>query len=338
MIIVMEPHAAKEQIELVVSEIQVLGYTPHPIYGTERTVIGAIGDERGKARLQSLEVLPGVESVIPILQPFKLASREFRTDDSVIHVGNVAIGGKELVVMAGPCSVESEEQIVGTARAVKAAGATVLRGGAFKPRTSPYAFQGLGEEGLKMLDTARKETGLKVVTEVLSSEGLDLIAEYADIIQIGARNMTNFALLQRVGELRKPVLLKRSMMATIREWLMSAEYILSQGSYDVILCERGIRTFEDLTRNTFDVSAIPAVKRLSHLPIIADPSHGTGLWRFVPPVAKAALAAGADGLMIEVHPDPTHAYSDGAQSLTPEKFTELMRDLRPYAELEGRTI
>jgi len=243
-----------------------------------------------------------------------------------------------VTLIAGPCAIESREQIFEAARRVSELGISILRGGAFKPRTSPYSFQGLGEEGLKMLDVARKETGLKIITELLSLEELDLVANYADIIQIGARNMTNFALLQKVGELRKPVLLKRSMMSTIREFLMSAEYILSQGNYDVILCERGIRSFEDYTRNTFDVSCIPIVKELSHLPIIADPSHGTGRWKLVPAVAKAAVAAGADGLLIEVHPDPTHAWSDGPQSLMPEKFAALMKELRPYAEISGREL
>jgi 3-deoxy-7-phosphoheptulonate synthase len=298
-----------------------------------------VGDERGKLVLQGIESMHGVESVVPILQPYKLASKEVKRDPSVIPIGeSVSIGGRELVVMAGPCSVESEEQIIATAQAVKNAGAQVLRGGAFKPRTSPYSFQGLEEEGLKLLAKARELTGLPVVTEVINPETAELVAAYADILQIGARNSQNFALLKKVGQLRKPVLLKRGMSMTIQEFLMSAEYIMSEGNQSVILCERGIRTFETATRNTLDLSAIPVLKEKTHLPVIADPSHGTGNYHYVAAMAYAAVAAGADGLIIEVHPDPEHASSDGPQSLKPKKFTAMMDQLRLFAGAAGRQV
>jgi len=338
MIIVMKGAASEEDLQRVIHTIEELGYQSHVIRGTQRNVIGAVGDERGKARLQSLEALPGVESVVPILQPFKLASREFKPSQTVVKVGDVEIGGSRLVVIAGPCSVESEDQILETARTVKAAGATVLRGGAFKPRTSPYAFQGLGEEGLRLLAAAREETGLAIVTEVLKPEDVDLVAETADMIQIGARNIQNFALLKRVGEVGRPVLLKRGIASTIQEFLMAAEYVLSEGNYNVVLCERGIRTFETATRYTLDLNAIPVIKKLSHLPAIVDPSHGTGHWEYVTPMAKAAIACGADGLMIEVHMRPESAFSDGIQSLKPAKFRQLMQEVAPFVEAAGRHL
>lgn len=338
MIIVMKGTATEADLQRVIQTVEELGYQPHVIRGTQRSVIGAIGDERGKARLQSLEAMAGVESVVPILQPFKLASREFKPTRTVVKVRDVEIGGDRLVVMAGPCSVENEDQILETAKVVKEAGATILRGGAFKPRTSPYAFQGLGEEGLRLLAAAREETGLAIVTEVLKPEDVDLVAETADMIQIGARNVQNFALLKRVGEVGKPVLLKRGMATTIQEFLMAAEYVLSEGTYDVVLCERGIRTFETATRFTLDLNAVPVLKKLSHLPVIVDPSHGTGHWEYVTPMAKAAIACGADGLMVEVHMRPEVAVSDGIQSLKPATFRRLMQEIGPFVEAAGRKL
>ncbi len=338
MIIVMKTGAHESQIQDVIHRVEALGYQAHVIQGAQRTVIGAVGDERGKDRLQSLEVMPGVETVLPILQPFKLASREVKGGKSVVKVGDLEIGGEAVVVMAGPCSVESEAQMLQTAQAVKAAGAKVLRGGAFKPRTSPYAFQGMAEEGLKLLDLARAATGLKIVTEVVNPADAELVAEYADILQVGASTAQNFGLLKRVGEVGKPVLLKRGMATTIKEFLMAAEYILSEGNYDVILCERGIRTFETSTRFTLDLNAIPVLSKLTHLPVFVDPSHGTGHWDYVAPMAKAAIACGADGLIIEVHPNPEEAQSDGLQSLKLQKFQQLMDELRPVAEAVGRRL
>jgi len=338
MIIVMQANATPEQIQAVEDTIVELGYKPHEIIGVERKVIGAIGDERGKERLQMIESMRGVESVVPILKPYKLASREAQPQDSVIDVDGVLVGGKQIAIMAGPCSVESKDQICTTARLVKAAGANMMRGGAFKPRTSPYSFQGLEEEGLKLLWEAKKESGLPIVTEVMNPREVDLVAKYADVMQVGARNVQNFSLLKELGKLDKPILLKRGMMTTIKEFLMSAEYILSEGNRNVILCERGIRTFETATRNTLDLSCIPVLKLETHLPIIVDPSHGTGHWHLVDSMSKAAIAAGADGLMIEVHPDPAHAFSDGPQSLKPEKFAKLIQTLRPFIELMGRTL
>lgn len=338
MIIVMEHGAAKERIERVIEEVRNLGFTPHPIYGTNRTVVACVGDERGKHRIQMLDSLPGVESVVPILQPFKLAAKETRPEKSIVDVDGVKIGGTEVVVMAGPCSVESREQILEVAEVARTAGARILRGGAFKPRTSPYDFQGLEEEGLKLLVEARERTGLKIITELMDAHHLELIEKYTDIIQIGARNTQNFFLLKAVGRSRKPVLLKRGMATTIKEFLMSAEYIMAQGNYQVILCERGIRTFETYTRNTLDLNAVPVIQKLSHLPIVVDPSHGTGRWDIVAPMSKASLAAGADGLIIEVHPHPDEAVSDGAQSLKPEKFYHLMDELRALAPVLGREI
>lgn len=339
MIIVMKAGAAKKDREEVLKRIKELGYKPHVIHGTTRDVIGAIGDERGKLVLQSIENMHGVENVVPILQPYKLASSEVKKEPSQVRIGdNVLIGGKQIVMMAGPCSVESEEQIMESARAVKAAGAHMLRGGAFKPRTSPYSFQGMEEEGLKLLAKARKETGLPVVTEVINPETVDLVASYADLLQIGARNSQNFALLKKVGQCGKPVLLKRGMAMTIQEFLMSAEYIMSEGNQGVILCERGIRTFETATRNTLDLSAIPVLKAKTHLPVVIDPSHGTGNYHYVAPMCYAAVAAGADGLIVEVHPDPERASSDGPQSLKPKKFEAMMSKLRLFAEAADRTL
>lgn len=339
MIIVMKAGATKKDRDEAIKRIKELGYKPHVIHGTTRAVIGAVGDERGKLVLQSIESMHGVESVVPILKPYKLASKEVKVEPSVVRISDtVSIGGKEIIVMAGPCSVEGEEQIIETAKAVKAAGAHVLRGGAFKPRTSPYSFQGLEEEGLKLLAKAREITGLPIVTEVVNPETADLVAEYADILQIGARNAQNFALLKKVGQLKRPVLLKRGMSMTIQEFLMSAEYVMSEGNQSVILCERGIRTFETATRNTLDLSAIPVLKGVTHLPVIADPSHGTGNYHYVAPMALAAVAAGADGLIIEVHPDPERASSDGPQSLKPKKFDALMAKLKLVAESVDRTV
>ncbi len=346
MIIVMKAGASQQQIEHVFEKVQELGFRVHPIYGELRTVIACVGDERGKYRLQALETLDGVENVVPILKPFKLASREWNESRTVITIPApnesdlppVIIGNGNIVVMAGPCSVESREQIILSAELVKKSGAKVLRGGAFKPRTSPYAFQGLEEEGLKLLAEAREKTGLLIITEVITPTDIPLVADYADILQVGARNMQNFALLKDVGKLKKPVLLKRGQSSTLKELLMSAEYIMSQGNEQVILCERGIRTFEEYTRNTCDLSAVPALKELSHLPVIVDPSHGTGVRSLVTPLAKAAIAVGADGLIIEVHPHPETAFSDGAQSLTPEQFEILMEWVRKLALLENKTV
>tara|TARA_B100002003_G_scaffold61058_1_gene56402 strand:- start:208 stop:1215 length:1008 start_codon:yes stop_codon:yes gene_type:complete len=335
----MEATTDQKHIDEVIKKIKNLGYSPHIIKGVERTIIGAVGDEREKTRLQSLESMSGVESVVPILKPHKLASRQVRTEGSTISVNkNVKVGAKEFIVMAGPCSVESEKQIVETAKAVKASGAKVLRGGAFKPRTSPYSFQGLEEEGLKLLALAREETGLPFVTEVMNPREVDLVAKYTDVIQIGARNVQNFSLLKEIGRLKKPILLKRGMMTTIQEFLMSAEYVMSEGNHQVILCERGIRTFETATRNTLDISCIPVLKNETHLPIIIDPSHATGHWQFINPMSKASAAAGADGLMIEVHMKPEESFSDGAQSLKPSKFDRLMKELRPFVEAAGKAL
>ena len=331
MIIVLKSGSTEAEIAEIERRIEAMGYRAHTIRGELRSVIGAIGDDRGKDRLRTLEALECVETVTPILQPFKLASREVRRESTVVRVNGVAIGGPRIVVMAGPCSVESRLQVLDVAARVKAAGAVVLRGGAFKPRTSPYAFQGLEEEGLKLLAEARKATGLPVVTEVMEPDKVELVAQHADILQIGARNVQNFSLLKRVAECGKPVLLKRGMATTIQEWLLSAEYILSGGNPHVILCERGIRTFETFTRYTLDLNAVPVVKKLSHLPVVVDPSHGTGHWEYVGAMARAGLAAGADGLIIEVHNKPEEAMSDGPQSLKPERFARLMDELRSLA-------
>ena len=327
LIIVMKRNATDVQVDRVVEWIESVGYRAHLSRGTEKTIIGAVGDARGREQIKSVGHLPGVESVVPILKPYKLASREFREQDTVVRVGGLGIGDGTFTVMAGPCAVETEEQLMECAYVAKKAGAHILRGGAFKPRTSPYSFQGLEEAGLKLLKKVRERTGLPVVTEVVNPADVDLVEAYADILQIGARNVQNFALLKRVGQARKPVLLKRGMMTTIEELLMSAEYILSEGNPDVILCERGIRTFETATRNTLDLSAVVVLKQLSHLPVIVDPSHAAGHWKYVAPLARAAVAVGADGIIVEVHPEPEKAVSDGMQSLKPEKFYQLMEDI-----------
>lgn len=338
MIIVLRPDATKKQLDHLVSKIKGLGLRPWISKGIERTIVGVIGEE-DIVRTQPLEVFPGVEKVMQILTPYKLASRDFKKDGSVIDIGSgIKVGGKKLVIMAGPCSVESQKLLINIAKRVKASGATVLRGGAFKPRTSPYAFQGLGEKGLKFLAEARRETGLKIVTELMDIRDIDLVSKYADIIQIGARNMQNFNLLREVGKTKKPILLKRGMSNTIKELLMSAEYILAEGNFKVILCERGIRTFEDATRFTLDINAVGVVKNLSHLPIIVDPSHAAGKWGYVGPAAKAGVAAGADGLIIEVHSNPEEAMSDGEQSLYPETFAKLMADIKKVARAVGREV
>lgn len=337
MIIVMKPRATEKAIERVVKKIEKAGMKAHVSKGTERTIIGAIGDER-VLQQQQLRSTEGVEKVMSVLKPYRLASREFHPENTIIDVDGVKIGGESIVVMAGPCAVENRKQIITTAKIVKKAGAEILRGGAFKPRTSPYDFQGLGEEGLKLLAEARKLTGLKIVTEVMETEDVALVARYADILQVGARNMQNFKLLKAVGKIDKPILLKRGMSATLKEFLMSAEYILSEGNNKVILCERGIRTFVEYTRNTLDLTIVPAIKKLSHLPIIVDPSHGTGKYEFIIPMSKAAIACGADGLMIEVHPNPEEAASDGDQSLMPKRFENLMREIKPIAKAVKREM
>ncbi|MCZ6451861.1 MAG: 3-deoxy-7-phosphoheptulonate synthase [Deltaproteobacteria bacterium] len=337
MIVVLKPGMAQKEVQAVADRIESLGLKAFVVVGKERTIIGAIGDERLLVD-QTLESFPGVEKVLPILKPYKLVSREFQAEDTVIKVGGSEIGGKKIHVMAGPCSVESQEQVLDAAIPVKEAGATFLRGGAFKPRTSPYSFQGLGEEGLGYLAHARKMTGLAIITEVLDPRDLDLVYRYTDILQIGARNMQNFKLLTEVGKLDKPVMLKRGMSASIQEFLLSAEYIAAEGNRRIILCERGIRTFETETRNTLDLSAVPILKQLSHLPVFIDPSHSTGKWELVTPMALAGVAAGADGLLIEVHPRPEVALCDGPQSLKPEKFSALMRNLRKVAEAVGRDM
>ncbi len=337
MIIVMRSTATQADIDQVVERITQHGLKPHISRGVERTIIGAIGDER-ILRNVPFEALPGVEEVLAILKPFKLASRDFKAEPSLVEVNGVTGGGGQLAVIAGPCSVEGRQMLLETARAVKAAGANLLRGGAFKPRTSPYAFQGLGEEALQYLAEVREVTGLPVVTELMDPRDADLVMKYADMVQIGARNMQNFRLLKEVGVHRKPVFLKRGMSSTIKELLMSAEYIMSEGNYNIVLCERGIRTFEDYTRNTLDLSAVPALKQLSHLPVIVDPSHGTGKWDLVSPLALAAIAVGADGLMIEVHPQPETALSDGPQALLPDRFAALMGQIRALAPIVGRAL
>ena len=337
MIIVMKHHATAEEIGAVVQHIESLGFKAHLSQGEERTIIGVIGDER-PVEPELFELHEGVERAVRILHPFKLASRDFHPDDSVVKINGVSVGTSQIIIMAGPCAVESREQLMETAAAVKQAGGHILRGGAFKPRTSPYAFQGLGLKGLELLREARDAYQLPIITEVVSPQEVTLVAQYADILQVGARNMQNFALLHAVGEIQKPVMLKRGMMSTVEELLMAAEYVLSHGNSRVMLCERGIRTFETSTRNTFDINAIPVLKSLTHLPIIADPSHGTGKWELVTPIARAAVAAGADGVIVEVHCDPAHALSDGAQSLKPDKFAAMVTEVRCIAEAMKRTV
>lgn len=339
-IIVLSHEATEEDIKHIIKRLEGWGLRVNLSQGTERTIIGVIGDTSKVTEEEedSIRAASGVENVVRILKPFKLASREFKKENTIIDVRGVLIGGKRVPVMAGPCAVESGAVLTGIAERVKASGALFLRGGAYKPRTSPYAFQGLGEEGLKHLADAREKTGLPIVTEIMDPRDLDVISEYADIIQIGARNMQNFRLLLEVGSSSKPILLKRGLASTIKEWLMSAEYIMSRGNHNVMLCERGIRTFETATRNTLDLSAVPVLKQLTHLPVVVDPSHGVGKRDLVAPMAKAAIAAGADALMIEVHTNPEEAMSDGDQSLKPEQFEKLMRELKPVAEAVGREI
>lgn len=339
MIVVMDYCASQQQIDKVVERLTREGFKVHLSQGAARTIIGVIG-ENTKTKLPglALEALEGVEKVVPILQPFKLAGRDFQPEDTLIKVGGLMIGGNTIHIAAGPCAVESKEQLLEAAWHVKEAGATILRGGAYKPRTSPYSFQGLEEKGLEILAQAREETGLAIITEATDPANLQLVAEYADIIQIGARNMQNFHLLKEAGKLEKPVLLKRGPSATIEEWILAAEYIMSAGNYQVIFCERGIRTFETYTRNTLDLSSIPLLKQLTHLPVFADPSHGTGKWKLVPAMSRASIAAGADGLLIEVHPKPSEALSDGPQSLTPDNFNAVMGEITGVAHLLGKKV
>jgi 3-deoxy-7-phosphoheptulonate synthase len=338
MIVILKPRTPKEQIEEVILEVEKLGYTPHPIYGELQTVVAAIGDERTHHTLESLNVLPQVERVLRVQKRYKLVSRESRAESSIVNVDGIEVGGTKVALMAGPCSVESEEQLIATARAVKANGATILRGGAYKPRTSPYEFQGLGKEGLKMLATAKQETGLKIITEILSERDVEHVAETADILQIGARNAQNYQLLIECAKVRKPILLKRGMSEKIEEWLLAAEYILANGNPNVLLCERGIRTFETYTRNTLDLSAVAIAKKESHLPVIVDPSQGCGRADLVKVLCRGAIALGADGLLIEVHPHPAEALSDGQQQVDFDVFAELVAELRPIVAAVDRTL
>ncbi|VBB08721.1 dahp synthetase i/kdsa [Lucifera butyrica] len=337
MIIVMNKQASQTEIEGVVARITEVGLKAHLSEGSFRTIIGVIGEKKLIAELP-VEAMAGVEKAISVTESYKLVSREFKPEDTIIDVDGILIGGRQLVVMAGPCAVESREQLLESAFIVKNAGAQFLRGGAYKPRTSPYAFQGLEEKGLELLAEAREQTGLKIVTEVVDVQTVSVVSSYADVLQIGARNMQNFQLLKAVGKTDKPVLLKRGMAATLKEWLNAAEYIMSEGNYNVIFCERGIRTFENYTRNTLDLSAVAALKQVSHLPVIVDPSHGTGVWKLVRPMARAAVAADADGLMVEVHPNPAKALSDGPQSLTPENFSAMMQEIDTVARAIGRSL
>ncbi len=332
MMIILKPDTTEDQVQLVVARVRELGLTPHVSRGKERIVIGVVGEAR-RVEPGVFRHLPGVDDVVPISRPYKLTSREFHPENTLVRVGPVTFGGTDIVIIAGPCSVESRSQLLETAHAVKEAGAQMLRGGAFKPRTSPYSFQGLGEKGLEYLAEAREVTGLPVVTEVMAPEQVPLVARYADMLQIGARNMQNYPLLKAAGRMGKPILLKRGMGATVTEWLLAAEYILSEGNWQVVMCERGIRTFETSTRNTTDINAIPVLKRATHLPVILDPSHSTGHWEYVTPIARAAIAAGADGLIVEVHPRPEEALSDGGQSLKPERFAQMVREVRAIAQI-----
>jgi len=339
-IIVLRPDATDEALRHLLKKLESKGLSAHVSKGTERTIVGVIGDTSSVTEEEedAIRVMTGVENVMRILKPYKLASRDFKTENTLIDVKGRVIGGKKIQVIAGPCAIENKTLIMNIAEKVKEAGAAFIRGGAFKPRTSPYSFQGLGEEGLRYLADAREETGLPVVTELMDPRDIEVMVKYADIIQIGARNMQNFRLLLEVGSVRKPVLLKRGLSATVKEWLMSAEYIMSRGNHQVILCERGIRTFETATRNTLDLSSVPLLKQLTHLPVVVDPSHGVGKWDLVPPMAKAAVAAGADGLLIEVHTNPEEAMSDGEQSLKTEAFSVLMKELKAVASAVGREI
>ena len=337
MIIVMSQNATMQEIDNVERKLTELGFKTHPIIGEVKTVIGAIGDKR-LLNTHAISSMPGVESLVPIMKPFKLAGRELKQHPTVVDVGGVKIGGNEVIVMAGPCAIENAATFLETAGKVRDAGAKLLRGGAYKPRSSPYSFQGLEEDGLKIMAEAREATGLKIVTEVVDTRDVELVSSYVDMIQIGARNMQNFRLLQEVGMTSRPILLKRGLAATVEEWLMAAEYIMAAGNEDIVLCERGIRTYETSTRNTVDMSAIPVIKELSHLPIIVDPSHAAGTWKYVGALSKGAIATGADGLIIEVHLDPPNALSDGPQSLRPAKFAQLMKEFEPVARAVGRSM
>ncbi|HKF29599.1 MAG TPA: 3-deoxy-7-phosphoheptulonate synthase [Candidatus Binataceae bacterium] len=338
MIVVLKPHVTDEQVATIVKMVEELDYHAHVIHGVERTVVACVGEERGEHQLGHLESLAFVDRVMPVLRSFKLAAREVRPEGSRIKVDGVEIGGNRLAIIAGPCAVESREQVEAAAAGVKQGGAHLLRGGAFKPRTSPYAFQGMEDEGLRLLEAAGRKVGLPVVTEIMDPHDIDLVVEHADMLQVGARNAQNFSLLRRLGRIRKPVLLKRGMSTKLEEFLMAAEYILSEGNPNVVLCERGIRTFETATRNTLDLNAVPLLKEWTHLPVLVDPSHGTGIWSLVTPMALASVAAGADGLLIEVHPNPSAARSDGPQQLKPERFADLMKSLAPVAEALGRSL
>lgn len=337
MIVTMLKDCQENEVKKVVQQLEDAGFKTQIITGTEKTVIAAVGD---KSRLMyiALEAMPGVEKVVPILSPFKMASREYKKDNTIVEVGNLKFGGPQIQIIAGPCAIESRQQLMETAKLVKKAGATILRGGAYKPRSSPYSFQGLEEKGLQYLTEVREELGMPIVTEAIDAPSLELVAHYTDIIQIGARNMQNYPLLKKAALTNKPILLKRGLSATIDEWILAAEYIISAGNPQVIMCERGIRTFENYTRNTLDLSAVPVIKHLTHLPITVDPSHGTGKWRLVQPMALAAVAAGADALMIEVHPNPSEALSDGPQSLNPESFQILMDNMAPVVQAVGRRM
>ncbi|HLV10755.1 MAG TPA: 3-deoxy-7-phosphoheptulonate synthase [Halanaerobiales bacterium] len=339
MIIVMKENSSKKEVNKVVERVEELGYTPHPSRGAQKMIIGIIGDLNKEELIDSLGAYPGIDKLVPIMEPYKLVGTSFKKEPSIIEIDqDVKIGGKKVLIMAGPCAVESEEQINKTAKIINNNGINILRGGAFKPRTSPYSFQGLHEEGLKLLRTAADNYGLKVITEVVDTRDVELVNKYTDIFQIGARNMQNYYLLREVGKAKKPVLLKRGLSSTYREFLMAAEYIMSEGNYQVILCERGIRTFENYTRNTLDLVSVPVYKKLSHLPVVVDPSHGTGQWELVAPASKAAVAIGADGLIIEIHPEPVKALSDGQQSLKFDKFTALVNELKGIARAAGREI
>ncbi len=338
MIVVLKPKATKKQIDYIIKRTKKLGLKPHISRGEERTIIGLIGPE-DVLRVTPLDIFPGVERVMPVLAPYRLVSREFQKKDTIITVNSkTKIGGKKIVIIAGPCAIENYDTLQAIGKKIKDAGATILRGGAFKPRTSPYSFQGLGEEGLKYLKQVGKELNMPTITEVMDTRDVELVSKYSDMLQIGARNMQNFNLLKEVGQTKKPVLLKRGLSSTIKELLMSAEYILSEGNFNVILCERGIRTFEESTRNTLDISAVPVIKKLSHLPVVVDPSHASGKWELISPLAKAGVVVGCDGLLIEVHVKPEEALSDGSQSLIPHRFKQLMKELKPVAKAIGRTI
>jgi len=339
MIVVMKTHSSQKQLDHIVNKLESVDFKVHLSKGVHRTIIGDIGEKKDKETMKmKIEAMDGVEKVISILDSYKLTGRDFKPEKSVIDIDGIKIGGEEIIVMAGPCSVENEEQIIKTAIAVRDAGAKILRGGAYKPRTSPYSFQGLGEKGLKLMALAKQKTGLKIITELMNREDMEMVCHYADILQIGARNMQNYSLLKAVGKINKPVMLKRGFASTIKEWLLAAEYIMKEGNHQVILCERGIRTFGEKTRNTLDLSSVPLIHKLSHLPIVVDPSHGTGKWKLVTPMARAAVACGTDGLIVEVHPQPEDALSDGQQSLTPKNFQNMMYEITKIADVLERKV